>query len=92
MSTKTISEHTAKMLEEIQRIRPLSSEEILRYALELIQILQAKRLGHVIVPPVVPGNQQEDLLVSEYVRDLEPADILDDPPGRFHSMILETRT
>jgi len=91
MSAKTISEHTAKILDEIQRIRPLSVEEIIRYAFELNRIFQAKRLGHVIAPPVVPGNQQEDLLVDAYVRDLKSADVLDDPPGRFHSKILETR-
>jgi hypothetical protein len=91
MSAKTITEHTAKLLDEIQRIRPLSVEETIRYALELNRIFQAKRSGHVIVPPVVPGNQQEDILVDAYVRNLKPADILEDPPGRFHSKILETR-
>jgi hypothetical protein len=91
MSAKTISEHTAKVLDEIQRIRPLSVEDIIRYALELNRIFQAKRIGHVIVPPVVPGNQQEDILVDAYVRNLKPADILEDPPGRFHSKILEPR-
>jgi hypothetical protein len=91
MSAKTISEHTAKVLDEIQKIRPLSVEDIIRYALELNRIFQAKRIGHVIVPPVVPGNQQEDILVDAYVRNLKPADIIEDPPGRFHSKILETR-
>jgi hypothetical protein len=69
----------------------LSVEEMIRYALELNRIFQAKRLGHVIIPPIVPGNQQEDILVDAYVRDLKPADISEDPPGRFHSRILETR-
>jgi hypothetical protein len=89
MSAKTISEHTARVLDEIQRVRTLSAEETIRYALELNRIFQAKRLGHVIVAPVVPGNQQEDTLVAAYIRDLNPADILEDPPGRFHSRILE---
>ena len=46
----------------------------------------------VIVAPVAPGNQQEDFLVDAYLRDLKLADILEDPPGRFHSRILETRS
>jgi hypothetical protein len=92
MSAKTISEHTAQILGEIQKVRPLSAEEIIRYALEFNRIFQAKRLGHVIVAPVVPGNQQEDFLVDAYLRDLKSADILEDPPGRFHSRILETRS
>jgi hypothetical protein len=92
MSAKTISEHTAKVTGEIQRVRTLSAEEIIRYALELNRIFQAKRLGNVIVAPVVPGNQQEEILVAAYMRDLKSADILEDPPGRFHSKILETRS
>jgi hypothetical protein len=92
MSAKTISEHTARVLDEIQRVRTLSAEEIIRYALELNRIFQAKRLGHVIVAPVVRGNQQEDILVDAYIRGLKSADILEDPPGRFHSRILETRS
>jgi hypothetical protein len=91
MSAKTISEHTAELLCEIQKVRPLSAEEIIRYAMEFNRMFQAKRLGHVIVALVVPGNQQEDFLVDAYLRDLKSADILEDPPGRFHSMILETR-
>jgi hypothetical protein len=92
MSAKTISEHTAQILGEIQKVRMLSAEEIIGYSLELNRIFQAKRLGHVIVAPVVPGNQQEDFLVDAYLRDLKSADILEDPPGRFHSRILETRS
>jgi hypothetical protein len=92
MSAKTISVHTAQILGEIQRVRPLSAEEMIRYALELSRIFQAKQLGHVIVGPVVPGNEQEDILVGAYIRDLKSADILEDPPGRFHSRILETRS
>jgi hypothetical protein len=92
MSVKTISEPTAQMLCEIQRVRPLSAEKIIRYALEFNRIFQAKRLGHVIVAPVVPGNQQKDFLVDACLRDLKLADILEDQPGRFHSRILETRS
>jgi hypothetical protein len=46
----------------------------------------------VIVAPVAPGNQQEDFPVDAYLRDLKSADILEDPPGCFHSRILETRS
>ena len=89
MSAKTISAHTARVLDEIQRVRLLSADDMIRYALELSLIFQAKRLGHVIVAPVVPGNEREDTLVAEYIRDLKAVDILEDPPGRFHSRILK---
>ena len=46
----------------------------------------------VIVAPVATGNQQEDLPVDAYLGDLKSADILEDPPGRFHSRILEARS
>jgi hypothetical protein len=46
----------------------------------------------VIVAPVAPGNRQEDFLADAYLRDLKLADILEDPPGRFDSRILEARS
>jgi hypothetical protein len=59
MSAKTVSEHTAQILGEIQKVRPLSAEEIISYALEFSRIFQAKRLGHVIVAPVVPETNRK---------------------------------
>jgi len=59
MGAKTISDHTAQILGEIQKVRRLSAEEIIRYSLEFNRIFQAKRLGHVIVAPVVPETNRK---------------------------------
>jgi len=91
MSAKTISEHTAQILGEIQKVRPFSAEEIIGTPWNSIGY--SNRSDWTCNSRSRCSRKPTGRLSSRLnLRDLKSADILEDPPGRFHSSILETRS
>ena len=85
MTSRTVSHRVSVIMNDLEQLRRLTAEERVRYSSELHHIFEAIRREAVVIRKA--GMDKEDLLVDAYLKNIRPADILEDKPRRFYSEI-----
>jgi len=81
MPAKPISTHVAEVLSQMEKVQKLTRDQQVQFANELYVIMEAKQRGAWIIDPLYPDTDRLTPIVAQYVKALNPPDVLDDPPS-----------
>jgi hypothetical protein len=83
MPTMKMSAHIRAVLEQLERVQPMNTDERITAGYKLYRLFTAIQQGKEIVAPLYPETDRATALVEAYRKTLKPSDILDDDPGPF---------
>ena len=79
MSPKSISSHVAEILGQMEKVQSLTRDQRVQIAHELYDLMEAKQRGAWIIDPLYPDTDRLTPIVAEYIKNVKPSDVLDDP-------------
>jgi hypothetical protein len=80
---KSISEHVGEILSQMEKVQKLSKEQRIQFGHHLYEILRARQRDDYILDPLIPKTDRLTPIVADYLKDLKPTDVMDDPPSPF---------
>ena len=80
MRAKTVSQHVAEVMSQIDSVAKLTADQRIQGTEILYGLFKAIQRGEYILDPLFPDTDLVTATVVKYRRLLEPADVLDDPP------------
>jgi hypothetical protein len=81
MPAKSISNHVAAVLSQMEKVETLTREQRVQIVNELYAIMKAIKRGDIIIDPLYPDTDRLTPIVADYVKTLKPSDVLGDPPS-----------